>query len=307
MIVQTDMLVKKYGDYLAVEDVSFHVNEGEVLALIGRNGAGKTTIIDMLVGLLQPTSGSVSVFGLDPFRDRKHCVPRIGVMLQEAGFIELLSVRETLHAWRRFYKDSRNIGDLAALVGLTSQLDSRVVQLSGGERRKLDLALSLLGFPDLLILDEPTTGFDPEARKAILARISDMTRDGLSVVMTSHYLNEVEALADHVVIIDRGRTCASGSLHELVGRGEQKIVVQISGTDASALIQHLSGDEATANMSRNESSVTIQTLHPDSLIHALSSWLSSHGLSADRARVQPKSLEEVFLELTSSEKSGVER
>ncbi len=214
-VVEVEGLSKRYGDRVVVRDVSFVVGPGEVFGLLGPNGAGKTTTLEILEGFRNASAGRVRVLGFDPAAHDVELRERIGVVLQECGFPLHLRVGELLDAWRSFYRAPRPLDDLLDIVGLTLARDNVVRRLSGGQRRRLDFALALTGDPDLVFLDEPTTGFDPEARRRCWDAIQNLRALGTTIVLTTHYLEEAEHLADRVAILCDGSIRACGTPAEL--------------------------------------------------------------------------------------------
>ncbi len=210
---------KRYGGLVALDGIDLDVAPGEVLALLGPNGAGKSTAIGLLLGLHQPDAGHVSLFGLPP--QALAARRRIGVMLQSAALPDELRVGELLALTRSYYPDPRSVADCVALAGLDGLLDRRYRQLSGGQQRRVQFALAMCGRPRLLFLDEPTTGLDIEARQALWRAIVELAGQGCAVLLTTHYLEEAEALASRVVVIDRGRVLASGSVEQIRARVSQ--------------------------------------------------------------------------------------
>ena len=213
--IEVEGLRKCYGQQTVLERVDFTVGRGEVLALLGPNGAGKTTTVEILEGFREPTAGRVRVLGLDPARRPRQLREQVGVVLQECGFPLHLRVAELLDLWRSFYRQPRALDDLLTIVELSDQAGQLVKRLSGGQRRRLDFALALAGDPQLIFLDEPTTGFDPEARRRCWAAIENLRAMGKTVLLTTHYLDEAEHLADRVAILRDGHICASGTPAEL--------------------------------------------------------------------------------------------
>jgi len=211
-------LHKRYGDRAVLRGVDLTIERGEVFGLLGPNGAGKTTTVEILEGYRNATSGTVRVLGFDPTAHPGELRERTGVVLQECGFPLHLRVRELLEAWRSYYRAPRPVGELLDVVELTGERDTVIRRLSGGQRRRLDFALALAGDPDLIFLDEPTTGFDPEARRRCWAAIENLRSLGKTIVLTTHYLDEAERLADRVAILDGGRICATGTPEELARR-----------------------------------------------------------------------------------------
>ncbi|MEU3755895.1 ABC transporter ATP-binding protein [Streptomyces olivoreticuli] len=221
-VIEVSELRRRYGPegdkgFEAVRGVSFTVARGELFALLGTNGAGKTSTVELVEGLARPSGGRVRVLGHDPFEERSAVRPRVGVMLQEGGFPSDLTVTETVRMWAGCTTGARPVGEALGLVGLVGRGDVRIKQLSGGERRRLDLALALLGRPEVLFLDEPTTGLDPEARHTTWELVRRLREEGTTVLLTTHYLEEAEALADRVAIMREGRIVTSGAPGEVIG------------------------------------------------------------------------------------------
>src|SRR5215210_681080 len=214
-VVEVDGLRKRYGDRTVLRDVSFAVDRGEVFGLLGPNGAGKTTTLEILEGFRDPTAGRVRVLGFDPAAHDVELRERTGIVLQECGFPLHLRVGELLDAWRGFYRAPRPVDELLDVVGLAAERDQVVRRLSGGQRRRLDFALALAGDPELIFLDEPTTGFDPEARRRCWDAIGNLPALGTTIVLTTHYLDEAEHLADRVAILADGTIRACGTPAEL--------------------------------------------------------------------------------------------
>ncbi|CAL9278603.1 ABC transporter ATP-binding protein [Streptomyces sp. SudanB91_2054] len=211
------------GGFEAVRGITFEVGHGEVFALLGTNGAGKTSTVELLEGLAPPTAGRVTVLGHDPHRERAAVRPRTGVMLQEGGFPSELTVAETARLWAGCTSGARPPREALARVGLEGRAKVRVKQLSGGERRRLDLALALLGHPEVLFLDEPTTGLDVEARRDTWDLVRSLSDDGTTVLLTTHYLEEAEALADRLAVLHEGRIAAAGTPGEVTASQPARI------------------------------------------------------------------------------------
>lgn len=303
-VISVQDLVVAYGAARAVDGISFQVRRGEVFALLGTNGAGKTTTLDVLEGFRTPTSGQVRVLGVDPERDHDKISPRIGIMLQEAGFFEDLTVRSTIKAFRRFHHGARSVDDSLELVGLSHRSRARVRQLSGGERRRLDLALALLGHPDLLFLDEPTTGIDPEGRRHTLNIVRDLVRDGLTVVMTTHYLDEAQELADHLAIMHRGRIQVAGTVDDVLSRQPDSRICFVTDPATVALpaVQQLLNARAV-DIQRRRDDALVQfdspSVQADLLVLLTSA--TRNGSQLRELQVHRPSLEEVFLSLAEQQ------
>jgi ABC-2 type transport system ATP-binding protein len=216
-VIEVQGLHKRYGDREVLRGIDFEVRPGEVFGLLGPNGAGKTTTVEILEGFRDPTGGRVRVLGLDPATHHPAFRERTGVVLQECGFPLHLRVGELVDLWRSFYRTPRPLDELLDVVELASERDAIVRRLSGGQRRRLDFALALAGDPDLIFLDEPTTGFDPEARRRCWSAIQNLRALGKTILLTTHYLDEAEHLADRVAILREGRIRACGTPEELAG------------------------------------------------------------------------------------------
>ncbi len=223
--VQCLNLVKRYDDVVAVDGLSFHVQRGECFGLLGPNGAGKTTTIEVLEGLLEPDGGSVEILGLT-WREHQHELrQRLGVQLQETQFADKLTVEETLRLFRSFYHRGRTLDDLLRIVELESKRQTWVAKLSGGQKQRLAVACALAGDPDLLFLDEPTTGLDPQSRRQLWALLSQYREQGGTILLTTHYMDEAETLCDRVAIVDHGKLIAEGAPRELIATlGAPKVV-----------------------------------------------------------------------------------
>ena len=216
LAVKCDGLGKRYGDVVAVDGLSLHVRRGECFGLLGPNGAGKTTTIEILEGLLPPDAGDVEVLGLRWTTDERELRQRLGIHLQETQLSEKLTVEEMLRLFRSFYRRGRPIGELLQIVELDSKRGSRVGALSGGQKQRLSLACALAGNPDLLFLDEPTTGLDPQSRRQLWEVLERFRAAGGTILLTTHYMDEAQALCDRVAVVDHGKLIALGSPQELI-------------------------------------------------------------------------------------------
>jgi ABC-2 type transport system ATP-binding protein len=225
-------LVRRYGDFIAVDDFDLEVATGECVAMLGPNGAGKTTTVEILEGYRHRDAGSVTVLGEDPAHVNRAWRQRIGIVLQSANDLIDATVTEALEHFARFYESPRAVSEVIALVGLEEKADQRAGLLSGGQRRRLDVALGVVGSPELLFLDEPTTGFDPEARRVFWQLIERLKGEGVTILLTTHYLEEADALADRVVVISRGKKLADTTPADLGNRHEGRIVVRWREGDA---------------------------------------------------------------------------
>jgi ABC-2 type transport system ATP-binding protein len=268
-------LHKSYGDLEAVRGVDFDIYEGEVFGLLGPNGAGKTTTVEILEGYRRRTAGDVTVLGHDPQDPGPEFRQRIGVVLQQSELWPNLSVRETHRVFAGYYAYPRDIDEVIELVGLTEKRDARVKTLSGGQKRRLDLGVALVGDPDLVFLDEPTTGFDPAARRAAWEMIRSLRSLGKTVLLTTHYLDEAEQLADRVAVMREGRIITLGTPREL--------------TSADL--------EVEVRYRRNGEDVLLRTSEPTRVLHELTEEALARGEELERLEVRRPTLEEVYLAL----------
>jgi ABC-2 type transport system ATP-binding protein len=293
-VIAADGLRRRYsGGFEAVRGVSFSVRRGEIFALLGTNGAGKTSTVELLEGLTAPAAGTVRVLGHDPYRERAAVRPRIGVMLQEGGFPSDLTVTETARMWAGCTSGARPVGEALELVGLAGRASVRVKQLSGGERRRLDLALALLGRPEVLFLDEPTTGLDAEGRRDTWDLVRALRDTGTTVLLTTHYLEEAESLADRLAIMHRGVIVTSGTPAGVTASRPARIrFVLPEGVPAGRLPLPL---RAAADGPRVE--IRTHALQDD--LGLLLRWAQEHGVRLEALDARTASLEEAFLEIAS--------
>ncbi len=292
--IQVHNLKKSYGNAEVVHGVSFDVHRGEVFGLLGSNGAGKTTTLEILEGQQIATSGTVTVFGRHPRKDRRTLRPRIGIMQQEAGFFADLTVAETITIWQRFTARPRSLGETIDLVNLAHRASVAVRQLSGGERRRLDLGLALLGHPELLFLDEPSTGLDPEARRDMWGLVRELVAAGTTVLLTTHYLEEAEQLADRVAIMDGGRVVTTGSVEEVLRGGAGRFTFRLPVGASVADLPRMLGITVTA--AGDQVAMTGQDL--DSVVDQIFRWAISSGYRLQDVQIRPMSLEDLYLQVT---------
>ena len=287
-------LHKSYGAVEAVRGVSFAVESGEVFGLLGPNGAGKTTIIEILEGYRHRNSGSVQVLGVDPERGGRALHQRVGLVLQEVAIAPQLSVTELLDLFGGYYPSPRPTAEVLELAGLTEKAHSRVRTLSGGQQRRLDVALGIVGDPELIFLDEPTTGFDPSARRGAWELVRNLRSLGKTIVLTTHYMDEAQNLADRIVVIAAGQVVAQGTPDTLRGTRERRTFIRFAadGIDIAAL-------PLTAQVI--DGVATIETTTPTRAVNQLTSWALDHGLEFEGLEVSRPSLEDVYLELTSGD------
>ena len=288
-------LRKHYGAVAAVDGVSFRVEQGEVYGLLGHNGAGKSTTVEILEGHRTATSGGVSVLGLDPASAGREMRDRIGIVLQASSVETQLSVREALRFYGSCYRRRRSIDDVIEMVGLTEKADERIGTLSGGQRRRLDLGLGIIGTPELLFLDEPTTGFDPVARRQSWELVQRLCDGGTTVLLTTHYLDEAEHLADRVGVLANGRMVAEGTPEQLMSTAPNATVSfdLPTGVAASDLAV-----PATAEVTA--SSVRIETEAPTAALAPIIAAAMDRGVELGNLSVRRPSLEDVFLRIGES-------
>jgi len=293
-VIKARQLRRVYGNgkdaFEAVKAIDFDVAEGEVFALLGTNGAGKTSTFDLLEGLAAPDGGTVEVFGLDPRRDRKEVRPHVGIMLQSGGLPADLTVTETLEMWRGTVTNPTTVDAVIGQVNLADRADVRVGSLSGGEKRRVDLASALLGQPRLLFLDEPTTGLDPESRRATWRLLGDLKASGVTMVLTTHYLDEAEALADRVAIMHQGEIARRGTLREIVDDHPAQIRFDHPGL----MLPPLPRAHVDA-----QARVTVSTHDLQGHLFELLRWARESRLMLTGLEARAASLESVFLDVAS--------
>lgn len=297
-------LTKHYGHRTAVDGVSFQVERGSVTAFLGPNGAGKTTTVEVCEGLRKADGGRVRVLGEDPWTRRTHLRPRVGVMLQSGGVYPASRPAELLGAVARCYAHPHEPRSLLDALGLARVARTAYRRLSGGERQRLALAVALVGRPELAFLDEPTAGLDPQARRATWEVIGRLRADGVSVLLTTHYMREAEELADRVVIVDRGRVLSSGTPGELTGADASRQLRFRSrpGLDLASLAGQLPANVKTLEEPSGHYTVEgpIDAVGPDTLA-AVTGWCAANGVLAEDIDVGHRTLEDVFLTLTGRE------
>lgn len=297
--VEVNDLVKSYGGRRAVDGLSLRLERGALLALLGPNGAGKTTTVEICEGFRRPDSGTVRVLGRDPIADAAAVRPRVGVMLQDGvgGYREARAI-ELVRLFAAYAATPQDPRELLEIVGLAESADVSVKRLSGGQQQRLSLALALVARPELVFLDEPTAGMDPQARRATWELIGKLRTDGVSVVLTTHFLDEAEQLADTVVVIDAGRVVASGTPAELTragAEGQIRFRAQ-AGLELASLLRALPAGTAAVEVAAGQYLVS-GDVDPQ-LLATLTAWCAAQGVLAENLSVQRRSLEDVFLELT---------
>lgn len=300
-VIDVQHLQKRYGERLAVADVSFCVEEGEVFCLLGPNGAGKSSIVEILEGYRARSGGTVRILGHDPGVGERALRERLGIVLQECGVPAELSVVELLEMYSRSYPRRRPTEELLALVGLEGKRDARAGTLSGGQRRRLDLALALVGDPDVVFLDEPTTGFDPSARRDAWAAVRELSARGKTVFLTTHFMDEAQALADRIAVIRAGHIVATGTPDDLGGRSDLPARVRFLAPPGGS-VPVLDG----ASVRRDGEHLVVTVPDAAAGAYAVTSWAHERGLALRDFSVVRPSLEDVYLQLTRSDPEGAE-
>ncbi len=297
-IIQVEDLTRVYGETRAVDGLSFRVEPGEIYSLLGENGAGKTTTVEILEGHRTRSSGRVEVLGADPGDAGREFRDRIGIVLQQAGVETEFTVRELLTLYRASFRNPREVDELIEMVELQEKADDRVGSLSGGQKRRVDLAIGLVGRPELLFLDEPTTGFDPQARRRSWDLIAGLKDDGTTVLLTTHYLDEAEHLADRVGVMAGGRMIAEGTPASLVDRMSGTVVrfdLPDDVDDPAAVFGPLLEAEIRVAGGRVDATVN----EPTRAVHRLTGWAIERDVELTSLSLQRASLEDVYLQLNA--------
>jgi ABC-2 type transport system ATP-binding protein len=303
--VELSGMVKRYGTTTAVDGLSLTAGRGAVTAILGPNGAGKTTTIEVCEGYRRADAGTVRVLGLDPARDGAKLKPRVGVMLQAGGIPPAVPAGEYLRTLSRFHVKPHDTAWLLDIVGLTSHAKTPYKRLSGGQQQRLSLAAAVLGRPELVFLDEPTAGLDPQARHATWDLVTALKGDGVAVILTTHFMEEAEQLADHVVIIDHGRTVADGSPASLTGSAGQLRFRAQPDLDIDSLLAALPAGSAAKESPAGRYLIEVPggTVQP-ALLAAVTAWCADRGVLPSSLQIESRTLEDVFLELTGRDLRG---
>ena len=293
-------LTKSYGSVRAVAGVDLDIRRGEVFALLGPNGAGKTTTVEILEGYRHRDAGRVEVLGFDPGTQRSRMKPHIGIVLQSTGVDNYLTVAETVAMYSSYYPHPRPVDEVLELVGLTAKRGSRVLKLSGGQQRRLDVAIALAGDPHLLFLDEPTTGFDPSARREAWQVVENLAALGKTVLLTTHYMDEAEHLADRAAVIVGGRIVAEGAPSTLAGRDTARATIRYRLPDGLVAPEEFGGRPGPDGL--------IECTPPDltAALHGLTGWAIDHTVTLDGLSISRPSLEDVYLRLTGEAAEAAE-
>ena len=312
--VQVENLVKRFGSFTAVDGVTFSVERGEVFGILGPNGAGKTTTLEIIESLQKPTEGRVSVLGLDVQSDAAKVKTRIGVQLQASAYYDYLNLKEILALFGSFYPSKVSPGSLLDQVGLSDKSASRMSELSGGQRQRFGVAASLVNNPELVVLDEPTTGLDPQARRNLWGLIREVNGRGVTVVLTTHYMEEAETLCSRLAIMDHGRILALDTPRNLINQLKASYAVKLTLDKPMtvAQLESLNGgvelvqseeqsEEATGEAAKSENTYLLRLANSPTALRAMLDEIDKAGLGLENLQITPVTLEDVFLELTGSE------
>ena len=297
-VIDVQNLTRRFGRLVAVDDISFTVERGEIFGLLGENGAGKTTTIEILEGFQRPDEGSATVLGATPRKAKRQWRDRIGLVLQESDFDPLHTVKETLTLFAGFFSHPRDVAETLEMVGLSDKANERVGRLSGGQKRRIDVALGIIGHPELLFLDEPTTGFDPVARREFWLVIEGLRATGTTIVLTTHYMEEAERLCDRLAIMAKGQIVAEGTSSHLIGAmGATTIRFELPGTTDVATLCAAAGAEFVLR----DTMVTAMLGHDvQEVLLRLLVWSQSTGTTLKGLEVVRPTLNDVFLGATGS-------
>ena len=292
-IIDVDGMTRRYGSgknaYEAVQALDLHVAEGELFGLLGTNGAGKTSTLEVIQGLSRPSKGTVRIMGMDPVADRRKVRPALGIMLQKGGLPQDLTTAESLRMWAGTCSHPLPVAEVLGRVDLADRADTRVKFLSGGEQRRLDLACAIISRPRILFLDEPTTGLDPESRRNTWRLIQELKNSGVTIMLTTHYLDEAESLCDRLAIMHRGRVVRSGTVDEVVADHPAKIELKAPGTALPSL--------PGTSMDVSGETVSIQTSSVQETLTDLLMWARTNGVTLHGLDARAASLETVFLSI----------
>jgi ABC-2 type transport system ATP-binding protein len=295
-VVEVHDLRKSYGDVEAVRGISFHVDHGEVFAMLGPNGAGKTTTAEILEGYRTRSAGDVTVLGHDPAKRERSLKERVGIVLQSTGIDPFLTVTETIEMYAGYYPSRRPTAEVIEVVGLAEKRDTRVNKLSGGQQRRLDVAIALAGDPELLFLDEPTTGFDPNARRNAWEVVKNLVALGKTVFLTTHFMDEAQYLADRVVVIAGGLIVAEGPPASIAGREQMRTRIRFRLPNAAP-----DPDPRVRRLPDGTYELQVEATETTKTVHDLTGWALDHGFELEAFEITLPTLEDVYLQLTGAE------
>ncbi len=298
-VIQVEDLIKTYGGVNVVDGISFSVEAGEIFGIVGPNGAGKTTTVESVSGLRRPDGGSISVLGLDPQSDHYEVAQRVGVQLQESRLQDKIRVNEALELYASFYDTPAEWGSLLDRLGLEGKADASYTSLSGGQKQRLAVALALIGTPEIAILDELTTGLDPQARRDVWGTIEEIRDSGVTVVLVTHFMEEAERLCDRIMVVDQGRAIALDTPNGLISRigGGQLIRFRPSADVTDAELAALAGVEDVRRKGE-----MVEIAGAEDAVHAVTSFLAQRQIIAHELRIEQNSLEDAYLALTKEAK-----
>jgi ABC-2 type transport system ATP-binding protein len=297
-VIEIKGLRKSYGDLEAVKGIDLYVERGEIFAMLGPNGAGKTTTVEILEGFRERTAGEVDVLGHDPAKRSIDLRHRIGIVLQSTGVDPYLTVRETVALYAGYYEKPRPVDEVIDVVGLQEKRDTRVNKLSGGQQRRLDVAIGLAGDPELLFLDEPTTGFDPSARRNAWEMVKNLTALGKTVFLTTHFMDEAQYLANRVAVVSHGTIVAEGPPSTLGGRDTMQTVIRFRPPAG------LSDLPPIGEISTNDGTFEVRVDDATSTLYELTAWAIERNARFELLEVTRPTLEDVYLELTGAEEGN---
>jgi ABC-2 type transport system ATP-binding protein len=304
-LLEVSHLRKSFGSIVAVEDISFTVQKGEVFTIIGPNGAGKTTTLEMVEGLQKPDQGEIHISGMNWVQHGSQIKQLIGVQPQSSALFDLLSVYENLDVFASFYNKSRSITEIVELINLTEHRNKKVSSLSGGQRQRLAVGLALVNDPELLFLDEPTTGLDPQARRNLWDIILKLKEMGKTTILTTHYMEEADKLSDRVCIVDQGKVVAIDTPKKLIEQLSQEREVELTlsaGHSAAMSLKHLVEAHPATTKARVElNKIIFSTFRPEESLYQVFKFTTENDLEVEQIRLQDMSLEDVFIAFTGKE------